>query len=85
MDGCDIYKNMDLWVKVHGYRNEKLSMTIFNSFLARCTEIHRLFLGFSKTVDGGFYFFYSLKNCHWRFLFKPHILVIYHRISYTSI
>ena len=60
VDKCDIYKNMDLWVKVHGYGNKKLTVTIFSFlksanggfyfFIVRYTEIHKLFFYFSKTA-----------------------------------
>ena len=42
VDKCDIYKNMGLWVKLHGYGNEKPPVAVFS---------------FSKSVSGGFYFF----------------------------
>ena len=95
VDECNIYKNMGLWVKVHEYRNEKSSVTVFSFlksvrggfyfFLVRCMEIHGLFFDFSKIANDDFYFFYFLKNRHWRFLLKPHIFVIYPRILYTDI
>ena len=66
VDECDIYKNMGLWVKVHGYGNEKSPVAVFSFsksasggfcfFLVRCTEIHEFFFVFQKPLMAVFAF-----------------------------
>ena len=76
VDECD--KNMGLWVRVHGYGNEKPSVTVFSFsksvndsfcfFLICCTKIH------------GFFFFLFFKNVF--LLFEKPSLAVFAQTPY---